>query len=117
MKRAFISIPLIASIHLAITWYALCEAMEHGLGRGIESVFAKASPDAWFDKFVALMSGILLLPVGIVFRWLPQTTGNDIFNGILFWTPMVLNSVVWGTAIYFTARRFNTFIRHRRART
>ena len=82
MKLAFIIIPLIASFHLALTWYLSCEAMGHGLGRGIASAFGKVPPNTWFDNFVAMMSGVLLLPVEIVFGWLPQTTRNDIFNDI-----------------------------------
>jgi phosphotransferase system glucose/maltose/N-acetylglucosamine-specific IIC component len=117
MKRAFAIIPFIASIHLALTWYLSCEAMGHGLGRGIVSAFGKAPPDTWFDNFAAMMSGVLLLPVGVVFGWLPQTTGNDIFYGILFWTLMVLNSVAWGTAIYFMVRQINKLFRHKLATT
>ena len=30
---------------------------------------------------------------------------------------MVLNSVAWGTAIYFMARQINTLFRHKLART
>jgi phosphotransferase system glucose/maltose/N-acetylglucosamine-specific IIC component len=117
MKRALIIIPFIASVHLALTLYISCEAMGHGLGRGIVSAFGKAPPDTWFDNFMSTMSDVLLLPVGIIFGWLPQTTGNGIFDGILFWTLMVLNSVAWGTTIYFMVRQINTLFRQNLART
>ena len=111
MKRTVFAIAIIAAIHLALTWYSSAETFAHGLERGIDAQFGMVvPPDTWFDNFVKVTTAILLLPVGIVFRWLPLTTGNHTADGILFWTILVLNSILWGTAIYWSARKIRTLL-------
>ncbi len=110
MKRAFIVILLIASIHLALAWYLSVETFSHSLARAIASFPGKAPPDTWFDNSIYVLGKILFLPVGIIFVWLPHTTGNAIGDGIIFWTVMALNSTVWGIAIYFAVRRIAAFV-------
>jgi hypothetical protein len=113
MKRTLVAIIVISAIQLGLTWYLLSEAIGPGLGKGIASIFGKTPPDTWLDKFVSFMGTVLTLPIGIVFGWLPNTTGNSTADGLLAWALLLLNSFIWGASIYFIIRRTKTFVRCR----
>ncbi len=113
LRRAVVVMALLAAIHLALTWYTVSEAFAHGLERGIAARFGSVIPsDTGLDNFVAVTSTILLLPVGLVFNWLPPTTGNDPADRVLFWTLLVLNSLLCGATLYYGARKINSLIWH-----
>lgn len=105
MKRTLLIIALISTVHLFFAWYTLSESIGRGLGRGLAAAFGQVPPYDWIYDFVSMASSILMLPLGIAFRWVPEGTGNKTADGLLFYTIMFLNSSLWGTAIYFGVRR------------
>jgi hypothetical protein len=97
MKRRIIEIAAITLIHAALSMVVFLRDFSLGMRR-----FDTGADPTTLERVIHTTSQILFLPLFTPFVRHGGNMFHQVFGGILGYVPLLLNSLVWGTAIWIT---------------
>ncbi len=99
MKRITVTTSL-TLIHAIISWLLFLKSLSYGMHR-----FDTSELPSLGEKIINVISAVLLWPIFYpLARWGGRAFHN-IFQGLLGYIPLIINSFIWALAIYWVLER------------